>query len=176
MPKVILYIATSLDGYIARPDGNLDWLTSIAPPDNGDYGYSELLQRIGTTIMGRTTYEEVLGFGIDWPYSEYDSYVLTSDQNYFPKTERTFVLNKDLTNLIDRLKKESEKDIWLIGGGQVVTKFLDLDLIDEMIITVVPKIIGDGIRLFPNSTVESTWNLIKTESFNTGLVSLTYEK
>lgn len=175
MNIIKLYIATTIDGYIAKPDGNLDWLTSLPYPESGDYGYQDLLNSIGTTIMGRKTYEEVLGFGIEWPYSDLNSYIVTSNPNYEVKTPNTIAISPDLKDFISEIKETADKDIWLIGGGQLISAFLDNNLIDKMTITIVPKILGDGIRLFPNKTKESDWKLVQVEQFTTGLVNLTYD-
>jgi dihydrofolate reductase len=78
MPLTILYIATSIDGFIARPDGNLDWLTSTPMPESGDYGYTALLESTDTIIMGRKTYDELIGFGGEWPYSGFNTYVVSN--------------------------------------------------------------------------------------------------
>lgn len=175
MPLVKLYIATSLDGYIAKPDGNLDWLTSTPQPDKGDYGYSDLLNSIEATIMGRTTYEEVLNMPMEWPYNGLKNYIITRDKNYQVKTPDTFAVSDSMIDLAKKLKAECKKDIWLIGGGQIISEFLQHDMIDRMIITIIPKNIGEGIRLFPNKTKDIDWQLVDVEKFNTGLVNLTYD-
>ena len=174
MPKVILYIATTLDGFIAKPDGNLDWLTSTPPPETGDYGYAALLNSTEAIVMGRKTYEEVLGFGIDWPYPDYKTYVVSSDKNFTVKTDNTFAAGGDLRGLVARLKADCRKDIWLVGGGKLISAFLNEELLDKMIITIVPKNLGEGIRLFPDTTKEIDWTLTDVQKFNTGLVNLTY--
>ena len=176
MSQVILYIATSLDGFIAKPDGNIDWLTSVPNPDTGDYGYAALLDRIGTLIMGRKTYEEVLGFDMEWPYKGYDVYVVTTDKNLEIKSPSTYPLTDNLREFVTRLKRNNPKDIWLVGGGQLVTAFINQGLLDKMIISIVPKIIGGGIPLFPVGTLETEWKLVNTQAFSTGLVNLTYNR
>jgi len=175
--KTVLYIATSLDGFIARPDGNLDWLTSIPQPMTGDdYGYTDLLNSIGTTIMGRKTYDEIIDFGIDWPYIGLNSFVITTNKELKIQSPDTNILSEDLKSFVNDLKQKTEKDIWLIGGGQIITRFINEDLLDKMIITVIPKIIGEGIPLFARKPKETNWKLTETKSFETGVVNLTYEK
>jgi dihydrofolate reductase len=176
MGKVTLYIATSLDGFIARPDGNLDWLTSTPAPQDGDYGYSDLLGSIGTILMGRKTYEEVIGFGIDWPYIGFDSYVISTKEDLKIQSPDTHLISKDLRDFVLDLKNKSEKDIWLVGGGQLVTTFINEELLDKMIITIIPKLIGEGIPLFPNKSQEMNWKLIDTQAYDTSVVCLTYER
>lgn len=174
MPKTVLYIATSLDGFIAKPDGNLDWLTSFPPPPNGDYGYASLLHRIGTILMGRKTYEELLGFGIEWPYAGYETFVVTSNTELNINSPDTFLLPSSLSTLVNELKTTRTKDIWIVGGGQLIASLLQENLIDEMILSVIPKIIGEGIPLFPGNHPASDWELRESEVFSTGLVNLKY--
>jgi dihydrofolate reductase len=176
MIKTVLYIATSLDGFIARPDGNLDWLTSTPSPQKGDYGYAELLKTIGTIIMGRKTYDEVIGFGIDWPYIGFDSYVVTRDKELTIQSPETYLLTDNIKEFIDSIKSKTNKDIWLIGGGKLITTFINEGLLDKMIISIIPKIIGEGIPLFADKPKESNWKLHDIKSFDTGVVNLTYEK
>ncbi|MFM1744532.1 MAG: hypothetical protein RLZZ630_469 [Bacteroidota bacterium] len=174
MNKTILYIATTLDGKIARKDGGLDWLYALPNPNQIDYGYGQFLSTIGSTIMGKNTYKEILGFGVDWPYTGMNSYVVTTDKDFKSSTPDTFILTTDLTDFVIDLKKRSEKDIWLIGGGQLITFFLNKDLLDKMILTVIPTIIGEGISLFPNDPKETSWHLENVDRFETGVVNLTY--
>jgi dihydrofolate reductase len=174
--KVILYIACSIDGYIAKPDGNLEWLNSIPNPDNIDHGYSDLLKRTSCIIMGRRTYSEVLGFGVDWPYSGIKTYVASRNNDFKIETPLTYKLSGDIAEAVNKIKLETSKDIWLVGGGQLVTYFLNNDLIDKMIISVIPTILGEGIPLFPGNPKETKWTLIENTAFSTGIVSLTYDK
>ena len=160
MPKTVLYIATSLDGFIARPDGNLDWLTSIPKPQTGDdYGYTELLNSIGTTIMGRKTYDEIIGFGVDWPYVGLNSFVVTTNKDLKIQSPDTYTLTGNLKDFVTDLKRKTEKDIWLIGGGRLTTTF-----------------VNEGLPLFADKPKETNWKLTEAKSFDTGVVYLTYEK
>jgi dihydrofolate reductase len=177
MNKIVLFIATSLDGFIARPDGNIDWLTSIPQLESGDdYGYADLLSSISTIIMGRKTYDEIIGFGVDWPYSNLKSFVVTTNEDFKILSPNTYTSTEHLKDFVIELKRNSEKDIWLIGGGQLVTTFVNEGLLDKMIISVIPKIIGEGLPLFANNPKETNWKLIEAKSFETGVVNLTYEK
>ena len=174
MSKVVLYIASSIDGYIAGPKGELDWLNAIEAPKKGDYGYSELLNRTDTIIMGRKTYDMIIGFGIDWPYPNHKSYVITTDTNYVASSPKTEVIDTDINELVSQLKLNNKKDIWLMGGGQLIVHFLKESLLDEMILTSVPVMLGKGIPLFPSNEKSSNWSLSKSEVFDTGLVNNTY--
>ncbi len=176
MSSIKLYIASTLDGYIAKPDGNIDWLTSLPYPENSDYGYSDLISSIEATIMGRTTYEDILNMDMEWPYAGLNSYIVTRNPGYQTQTETTFTAGSDIEKLANDLKAKATKDIWLIGGGQLISAFLEKDLVDQMILTLVPLNLGEGIRLFPGKTPEVHWKLSQVEQFSTGLVNLTYDR
>lgn len=176
MSKIKLYIAASIDGYIARENHSLDWLTEFPNPDNLDYGYDDFYNGIDIVVIGRKTYEEILGFGVDWPYSDCTSYIVTSKNDYTPKTKNTQILNEINENTINKLKSKSNKNIWIVGGGILITSFLNLNAIDEMTLSVIPIILGKGIKLFPGKTRETKFEMIKTDAFKTGIVNITYQK
>lgn len=176
MSLIKLYIAASLDGYIARPDGNLDWLMALPNPNNIDHDYNSFMESIGATIMGSSTYKEVIGFGIDWPYPNIMSYVVSRNPNLPLSSPMTQLVNEDIAIFTERLKHEVDKDIWLIGGGKLITTFLNHDLIDEITLTLIPTILGEGIPLFPNKPKESTWKLVEAKPYETGAVSVVYRK
>jgi len=185
MTKIKLFIATTLDGFIAREDGSLDWLSGSnadspqleeKPTNENDGGYGEFLSTIDLVVMGRSTYEEILGFGVEWPYSNFRSYIVTSKKNYETKTDNTYTLNGIEQNAIAKIKSESKKSIWIVGGGNIITQFLNHDAIDEMTLNVFPIILGKGIRLFPDEPKETMFELKNIESFNSGFVNLTYKR
>lgn len=176
MTEIKLFIATTIDGFIAREDGSLDWLEGMPNPEGFDYGYGEFISDIDVVIMGRSTYEEILGFDVDWPYSNCDSFVATSDKNYKVKTEKTKVLNSIDDKVINEIKANSKKNIWIVGGGKIISEFLNQNMIDEMTITIIPIILGRGIRLFPDEPKETNFQLLGVDSFNTGVVNLLYKK
>lgn len=176
MCKIVLFIATTIDGKIARLDGGLDWLDALPNPNQIDHGYHDFLGTVGATIMGKKTYQKVISFGIEWPYKGINSYVATSDKDFEISTPDTFLIQDDLAKFASELKKSSEKDIWLIGGGELITYFITHDLLDSMILNVIPIIMGNGIPLFPQTPKETNWTLSKVESFETGIVNLTYDK
>ncbi len=176
MSKTVLYIATTIDGKIARKDGSLDWLFALPNPNNVDYGYADFIRSIGTTIMGKNTYNEILGFGVEWPYRGMSSYVATTEKGFAPPTPDTYAVTSDLTEFVHNLKHTTEKDIWLIGGGKLVTYFLHHELLDRMILTIIPTIIGAGIALFPDDPSDTSWDLTDVQKFETGVVSLTYDR
>jgi dihydrofolate reductase len=159
--KVILYIAVSLDGYISRPDGSVNWLGDVE--GDGDNGYSEFYSKVGTVIMGRKTYEEVLKLTDEFPYAGKACYVL-SRKNQDQHPHGTFTDEK-LESLVSRLKEQSDGYVWLIGGGQLVQQFLEKKLIDEMELYIIPKLIGEGIPLFPEGTPPADFELTGTETY-----------
>jgi dihydrofolate reductase len=176
MSKIHLFIATSLDGFIARENGSLDWLVNIPNPSQTDHGYNEMIENTDVIVMGRKTYDEVLGFGIDWPYENCKTFVVTGKQDFIPSTGNTFILNNIDLGVVDFLKNQSSKNIWLAGGGSLVTQFLNLDAIDEMTISVVSLVLGKGIRLFAGEPAETQFETVKTELFDTGIINLVYKK
>ena len=171
MRKLILSLAISLDGYIAKPNGDVEWLKSVPNPEKNDYGFGDFYTNIDTTIMGNTTYKEILSFGIPFPFTDKKNYVLTRS----PKSDNEYVTYvSDIISLVEKLKKDDGKDIWLIGGGQINTLLLNQDLIDELLIRIVPIVIGEGLPLFDNNVKETIFGLNKTETFSTGVVQITY--
>jgi dihydrofolate reductase len=175
-PEIKLFIATTIDGFIARENNSLDWLTELPNPNKHDYGYNEFISTIDTVIMGRRTYEEILGFDVDWPYPHYNTFVVTSNSSFKAKTKNTNILYNIDKLSIASLKSKSKKNIWIVGGGKIITAFLNHNAVDEMLLTIIPIILGKGIRLFPDAPKETNFKLIQAESFDTGLVNLTYKK
>ncbi|SFK69060.1 Dihydrofolate reductase [Marinilactibacillus piezotolerans] len=159
--KVVLFIAMSLDGYIARKNGAIDWLdTSIDHPVE-DFSYENFYSTIDTVIMGRTTYDQVINeLSPDlYPYKDIQSYVLTSRPAQ-PKKHVKFI-TEDISELILRLKREAGKDIWIVGGHSIIKPLLQLNMINEFKITIIPTLLGNGIPLF-----DSFQNEIKLQQVN----------
>lgn len=175
MRKIKLYIATSLDNYIARPDGSIDWLESFPTPKGEDFGYGELMKNVDTTLMGNKTYQQVLGFDMPFPYTGCENYVFTRQQD-LTSDENVQFISSDVVAFIQNLKNKPGKDIWLIGGGQLNTIFLNADLIDEMMITILPIVLGEGIPLFAPTAKEKMLHLKEFKAFENGFVQLIYRK
>lgn len=168
----ILQIATSLDGYIARLDGSIDWLP--VPEESGeDYGYTKFYNSIEALVMGSTTYEQVLGFG-DWPYPGKFSYVLTTRNLSTTRTDVRFVKG-GVEEVVEDVKKKGYKRVWLVGGGKVAASFMEKGLVSEYIIGVIPIILGAGISLY-QSVPEQNLDLIETNTYSSGVVGLRYRK
>lgn len=176
MKKVKLYIAISLDGYIARKDGSIDWLEALPNPNKIDYGYMDFYESIDTVIMGRKTYDQILGFDVPWPYEKCTTYLATRESDYTPPTPQTKVIQGEIGAATRSILQEGGKDIWLVGGGQLVAYYLNEGLIDEMMLFIIPTIIGEGIHLFPSPVNESSFKLHKTEHYETGAALLHYTK
>lgn len=176
MRRIILYISTSLDGYIATPDGGIDWLNEIPNPNKTDHGYTKVINSVDTVLMGGRTYHEIIGFGLSWPYKDKISYVISHRNSNVTPNENVHFITEDIVARISELKTDVGKDIWLIGGSELTTMLLNANLIDEMQLCTVPTILGDGFPLFPNKTKESQWKLIDSQIFDTGLLLTIYRK
>lgn len=165
-----------MDGYIAKTDGGVDWLDDLPDGSKTDHGYKLFSNSVDTVLIGRMTYQQVLGFDVPWPYTKTKTLVVSRDPNLKIETNNTSVLGNDLKTEIDKLKAEEGKDIWLIGGGKLITSFLDLHFIDVMILCMVPVILGEGIPLFPGKPPETKFKMVKSDTYPTGIVNLTYER
>ncbi|WP_088071904.1 dihydrofolate reductase family protein [Gottfriedia luciferensis] len=167
--NIILYIATSLDGFIARENGEIDWLFD---PSEMDYGYNEFIQKIDTVLMGRKTYDKVLTFG-EYPYKDKKSYVFTTKQK--ENDVNVEFISTDIMPFIENLKKVDGKDIWLVGGAELTKFFLKNRLIDELILFVQPTIIGSGIPLFQDIEKDQQLTLQAHKIYENGMVEVRYE-
>jgi dihydrofolate reductase len=170
--KVVLYIAMSLDSYIARPDGSVDWLFDVEG-DGGDNGYAKFYETIGTVVMGRLTYDEVLKLSDEFPYAGKPCYVMTRSATRSDDSDVKFT-NETVDTLIPKLKEASSGDVWIVGGGQIIRECLEKEMIDEVHIAVIPKVLGEGISLFPTGTLPSTFRLFDVEILGQ-IVMLKYE-
>ena len=174
MPNIV-YIATSLDGHIAKKDGNIEWLMEVPNPENSDYGFSEFMVRIDGIIMGRNTFDTVVGFD-QWPYSK-PVFVLTNTMKSVPGgyEDKAHIVSGKLKNIVASLESKGIKNLY-VDGGKTIQSFLQEDLIDEMIITRIPTILGSGIPLFIDMDQELKFKVVKTEVLNQDLVKSTYKR
>lgn len=169
--KFVLYIATTLDGYIASSDGGIDWLTSLET--NGeDYGYDAFYETIDALIMGSATYDQVLGFG-DWVYPGKLSYILTSRNLSTDRNDVVFI--RAVEAALEDIERKGFKKVWIVGGGKVASLFMARGLVDEYTLTLIPIILGAGISLY-QSVPEQKLNLVKVKSYASGAVELQYTK
>ncbi len=167
--KVILYIATSIDGYIARENGSVDWL----PQDAGDFGYSEFLQGIDTVLMGHTTYKQVLSFGVEYPYAGKRNYVFTHDKT-LERDEHAEFVHSNVVPFVKALKVTGFKNIWLVGGAQLFAHLFAHGVVDELILFVIPLVLGKGIPLFQGSFPERQLELTHAHVHEGGVLELRY--
>jgi dihydrofolate reductase len=167
MRKILLYIATSIDGYIAKPNGDVDWLFH-----DDNYGYTEFSKTVDTTIMGYKTYSQVLTFG-EFPYKNTTNYVLT--RNPERQGEHVKFISNNISDWAKSLKQMEGESIWLIGGSDIVEVFLNYNLIDEIILSVHPIVLGNGIPLFKPSCHETKLKLLSSKNYPSGLIQLHFE-
>jgi dihydrofolate reductase len=170
--KVIVHIATSADGYIARPDGDLEWLTS-RPAPKGFYGMNAFMKTIDTKVLGRKTYEVSLALGEKFE-SKNRAIVFSRQPPPAVAPPGVEFVSGAVRPLVTRLREQPGKDIWLMGGGDVIASFLDEHAIDEFVISVVPVFIGDGIPLIARRHRHVPLELLATQRFDDGLVQLHY--
>jgi dihydrofolate reductase len=173
--KIIVYIATSADGFIARPDGNVDWLNRPRPKGNYDMG--AFMKSIDTILWGRKTYETALGFGESGSMSygaKIKNYIFTSDPKRFDDSELEFV-NEPVKEFTARLRAQPGKDIWMMGGGGIIASFLDEGELDEFIIHVIPTFIGEGIPLIAPRHRLVPLKLLSVRDYPDSVVRLHYE-
>ena len=172
--NVSVFIATSLDGFIARENGDLDWL-----PDPGDgkedYGYREFMDTVDILVMGRNTFEKVLSFG-QWPYEDKPVVVLSSIPFEIPRDISETVESKSCspTELVKYLSTRGANHVY-IDGGKTIQGFMNEGLIQQIIITRVPVLIGSGISLFGRLNKDVKLHHVETRTFSTGLVQSTYK-
>ena len=172
--KSIVYIGTSLDGFIARKDGNINWLVQFAN-DEAIHAYEEFISRIDAIVIGRGTFEKVLSFP-SWPY-EKKVFVLSTSIKQVPDIvrEKVTVLSMKPGELLDYLSGQ-DFSVAYIDGGKVIQSFLKEDLVDELIISKAPVLIGSGISLFGYLDIDLTFKHIRTEVHSNGLVRSCYER
>jgi dihydrofolate reductase len=169
--NLIVYIAMSLDGYITGPNQSLDFLKMVEK-EGEDYGYATFLQTTDTIIIGRKSYDKVLSIGIAYPHADKTVYIMTRTAK--PAIDTLNYYSGNLKALVLELKNKPGKNIFCDGGAEIVNQLLKDDLIDEFIISVIPVLLGNGIRLFNNSFDKLSVSLIGISKFETGLIQLHY--
>lgn len=178
MPKCSVFVATSLDGFIARVDGSIDWLdeANSAIPADADLGFEKFIASVDVLVMGRKTFEKVLTFE-SWPYGEIPVIILSRTlKNLSEKVPETVsISNEPPLQLARRLEKEGYNHIY-VDGGATIHSFLDADLIDEVTITVIPVLIGDGIPLFGKTKGNHQFKLVSNRAYDFGYVQNKYCK
>ncbi len=160
-----VFIATSLDGYIADKNGGIDWLHRIPNPNNIDMGYGEFISQIDAIIMGRTTFETVCGFDIDWPYKK-QVFVLSNKLNKVPEgfKGKAEIVKGTLTEILNKIYQKGFHRLY-IDGGATIQSFLKEDLIDDMVITTIPILLGGGSPLFSELPEELDFACTKSKIY-----------
>ena len=168
MRRIILFIAVSLDGYIARTSGEVDWLFT-----DQDYGYTDFLASVDTVLMGRKTYEQVLACG-EFPYQEKQNYVFSS-QPAFDASPHAEAVCTDIKPFVEALRQTDGKHIWLVGGAALIHLFLSHSLVNDIVLSIHPVLLGSGILLFQKGIPEQPLTRVACQSYDSGLVQITYE-
>src|SRR5690625_223157 len=169
--NLVLFIASSLDGYIATKDESLEWLFKVE--GDGDNGFSEFYETVDTVLMGKRTYDWVMKQEMEeFPYKNKECYVFT--RSSYEDTENVKFVNDDINNFVNKLKNKDGNNIWVVGGGELLNTFIQENVVDEFIITIAPTIIGNGIPLFKEGNQQLDLSLKGTKRFNQ-FIELHYE-
>ena len=171
MRKIILGVGISLDGYIARPNGAVDFL--FMPKG---YSMAPFFATIDAAIMGRKTFDAALRMGGTFTDSKMPTYVMSRTQ--LPgKREGLIFTNQSPLDLARELRaRRGGKDIWLMGGGELAREFLNADLVDGLYLGVVPVLLGEGIPLFPSGFPQRNFTLLENKTYDQGLIAIKYER
>ena len=175
MRKVVLFIAMSLDGYIADKDGKVDWLNGQSRDEENIDTYSIFVKDVDTVLMGWNTYHQIVTelSPSEWVYADLTSYVITHRE--LVPTDKIIFTGKNPCDLVNELKQEQGKDIWICGGANIIQQLMEADLIDQYYISVIPTILGSGIRLFGTTPKEMKLKLVHTQTYN-GITDSIYER
>lgn len=171
MRKIKLFIASSLDGYIARKDGSIDWLYT-----DGDYGFAQFYDSVDTIVMGRKTYEKALELVAEYPHRDKKNYVFTqtaSEERRGKDDNVQFI--SDIIGFVKEIIQSPGKDIWLVGGADIISIFLKAEMLNEIIISIHPLLLGEGIPLFKNLQRQLNLNLVQSIPYENGLMQLHYK-
>lgn len=175
MREVVLFIAMSLDGYIADSDGGVGWLSGQEADIEDQDSYSEFARDIDTVVMGWNTYHQIVTelSPDEWVYSDFCTYVIT--HNKAASDERILFTAENPLDLVERLKRHNGKGIWICGGADLAQQFIRAGLIDRYHISIIPMLLGDGIRLFGELPAEQKLSLVRMKSAN-GIAELVYRQ
>jgi dihydrofolate reductase len=175
MAKISYSFAVSLDGFIARNNGDVDWLTPYFGPMDSPYEHENYYKSVTAVIMGRKTYEKALSFGA-YPYKGKPGLVVTRNSDYKITEPGVEPITNHLSSQISNLKKSTEGTIWLVGGGELATHFLENSLLDELVLSVIPVTIGTGIRWIGTTDLQNAWALVGHYTSDKGIVQLVYSR
>lgn len=167
MREVSYFVACSLDGFIARMDESFDWLFT-----DDDYGFAEFYRSVDCVVMGRKTFDVALNF-VEYPYPGKRAYVFSRRAGESPIAEAEFI-SEDPGRFVKKLKQQPGGRIWVVGGGEIAAALLQAALVDEMVLTIHPITLGQGVPVFERYGVETRWSVYSTRTFQSGLVQVTY--
>ena len=174
--KYIVYIATSIDGYIADKVGGIEWLNTVPNPDKNDLGWSDFIKNIDAIVMGKNTFEKVLSFNMDWHYPV-PTYILSNSIKEIPKgfEDKIEIINGTPKEVTELLNNKGYNNVY-VDGGTTIQQFLKEDLIEELIITKIPILLGGGIPLFTELDNQMIFELIETKVLINHLVQIKYSR
>ena len=172
-PSVSLYISSTLDGYIARADGSIDWLTSIDDNDT-DYGYANYYKTIDGLLMGSTTFEMICSLG-PWPYADKPTFVFTR-RNLQAEMQNVYFIVGDPQQVLSSADFSQFRRLWLVGGSTLIASCLKKGLIDEYVLTILPVILGHGLRLFSSPVPEQWLTMDSCQHYERGVLQIHYVK
>lgn len=171
-----VFIATSIDGYIADANGNIDFLHSIPNPEGDDIGYTEFMKGVDALIMRRTTFETVCSFDVPWPYDKpvfvFSNRLTEISSEYQGKA---FLVNVELNAVIEQIHEKGYRKLY-IDGGKTIQSFIKEELIDEITITIIPIILGGGTPLFGDTRQEQRFKCTETKRYLDQVVQHKFEK
>lgn len=175
MRKVTLFIAMSVDGFIATENGDVNWLTGEQSGQNDTQSYDEFIKEVDTVVMGYKTYHQLKTelSPNEWPYANCQTYVITS--KHLANESNIIFTSKDPSSLVSELRQKQGKTIWICGGSQVIQPLIADGLIDEYYLNVIPTILGSGIRLFNRKFAKQDLHLVSSKSYN-GIIDLIYRR
>lgn len=171
--KLCLFIAMSLDGYIAKADDDISFLDDMTQ-EGEDYGYASYIESVDTVLLGRKTYDKIMSMGAESPYGDRNVYVFT--RTYRANSGKTTFYSDDLIEFVCILKNQTGKNIYCDGGAEIIQQLLHFNLVDEITISIIPVLLGCGIRLFDGIYPEQKLTLLESKSFEKGLTRLHYAR
>lgn len=170
-PLIEVYIAVSLDGYIADANDDFHWLDDFGGPE--DYGYEAFYAGVDALVMGRTTYEQVAAFP-EWPYAGRPVFVMSHRAPDAPPPEAVRFVQGEARDIVSALRETGARRVWHVGGGKSIAPFLDAGLIDAWRLFVMPVLLGRGVRLFPEHGGGGRLRLLESRAYENGVVELRY--
>ncbi|NCU03038.1 MAG: dihydrofolate reductase [Chitinophagaceae bacterium] len=169
--KVVVYIAASADGFIAGTGDDLSFLSKVEK-EGEDYGYADFITKVDTVVLGKRTYDKVLSMGYPFPHADKEAYIITRSE--MPQVGHTRFYTGEVEGLVQQLKQQEGRTIFIDGGAYIVNRLLKAGLVDEIYLSVIPVLLGSGIALFAADNPQQQLVLVEAKSFDTGLVQMHY--